>query len=266
MGKKVQFLLPILCVLTGCAVPAPIQELPAAAQAMAMAEPDRVVSPKFFTSTQSIAGCTDELVPYAQLEGGRGGEVWWGRGAEALARRLIAVMPDAFLYSEGASQVAGVVTTHVGFGVSSGSAIMVVPTKLQALRAARSRVPFEMHPQTSIVLSIRDKAAVGALTEGDTVVSIGGWSPVGTVPYEQSNLASQRLALLPGEELEIEWVRSGVGKMTGKVKMLPTDGAHRAISSAAKLLEGFEVRRYSDAAGKPIWGYYNMNPSSQYDM
>lgn len=264
MGTKWNLVAPCLLLFAACVAPAPIQELPAYSQGVALAAPERPARPGVFLASQSVVSCTDELVPYAQIEGTRDGQTWWGRAAEAMALRLISVMPDAFLYLEGSGEVAGVVTTHIGFGVSTGSAIVVVPTKLLALRSARSRLPFELHPQTSIVLSVRDRAAVGQLTEGDTVVSIGGWSPIGKQPYEMSNLAHQRLTLGPGDEMDVEWVRSGAGKMAGKVKLIAVDGGYRSVPSAAKLFDGQEVRHYVDDKGVHSWAYYD--PFTQYGM
>jgi hypothetical protein len=240
-----------------CVAPAPIEELPAFAQGLSMAVPERPSPPNLLDRKAFGLSCTDELVPYAQLDGTRDSQTWWGRAAESLAGRLIRVMPDAFLYSEGVGEVAGVVTTHVGFGVSTGSAYVVVPTRLVALRAARSRLPFELHPLTSMVLRVRDRSAAGQLQEGDTVTSLGGWDPAGKQPYERSNLAHQRLVLGPGDEMDVEWVRAGVGRMSARVRMIDVDGGFRSLPAAAKIFQDYEARHYVDEKGRSTWSYFN---------
>jgi len=240
-----------------CAAPPPIQQLPAYVNAIGLAKPDAPKHPKFFAKSSASVATFDDLVPYAQVQTMRNLVDPWTATAANLASRLIRVMPDAMCYFEGAPEVAGVVSTHIGFGVSTGSAVQFAPATLQAFRVAPSRMPFEMHPETDVVVSVRDKAAVGALTEGDTLTSIGGWNLLSPEPFERSALARRRLELQPGDKLEIEWVRSGVGKMRGDVAMLPLAIAVGSGSDPAPLMADHIVRVYQGDDGAPFWGYYN---------
>lgn len=258
MGRLQALLLVVFgCFVAACAAPPQIQQLPAYGIALGLVDADAPRPPKLFVKGVTPEAVFDDLVPYAQVEGMRNMANTWQSAATALAERLIRVMPDAFCYVEGKPEVAGVVTTHVGFGVSTGSTVQFAPVTMQALRAAPSRMPFELHPETDVVVVVRDKAAVGAMTEGDTLTSVGGWSVLGPEPYAQSVLARRRLELQPGDKLEIEWVRSGVGKMSGSVQMLPLVREGRAVPEAAALLPDHVVRTYRDDAGAPFWGYHN---------
>lgn len=258
MGRlRALFVVVVATLLASCASPPQIQQLPAYVNGIGLAKPDEPKHPRFFVKSSAPAGAFDDLVPYAQVQGLRNLADPWTASAVGLARRLIRVMPDAMCYFEGAPEVAGVVSTHVGFGVSTGSTVQFAPATLQAFRVAPSRMPFEMHPETDVVVSVRDKAAVGALTEGDTLTSIGGWNLLSPEPFELSALARRRLELHPGDKLEIEWVRSGVGKMSGYVSMLPVAVAGGGGFAPAPLLADEIVRVYQGHDGIPFWGYYN---------
>jgi hypothetical protein len=247
----------VLVGLAGCVAPPPIEQLPAYSQAIGIAAADSPQHPLFYLEGQPGTVAHDDLVPYARIVGLRNGGDSPTLSASRLAMRLIRVMPDAFGYAEGAPEVVSVVSAPVGFGVTTGAPVTATRVVLTAYRRAPSRMPFELHPASDVVVGLRDKEAAGDLMHGDTVTSIGGWSLVDGVTFDQSPWARQRLALRPGDSVPVTWVRSGVGAMRGNIRMLDGVGDLRRSRGETVLVSDQVVRVYRDDLGQPFWGYFN---------
>jgi hypothetical protein len=196
----------------------------------------------------------DELVPFELFLTHRGDGIPVINSLRVDLKVLISDMPDAVSYLEGASRVDGVVTQHVGFGVSSGYAVRSVPYRLTVYREAEAVMPFTHIRETGMVTTVADTTAAGGLQEGDFLVQIGGIDAVfkSLQSWAQSPLQGLRLSWRPGDSVQVAWIRPGSGRMEGSIRLLPSARSYRSLPDAIDLKMG-EVGIRKKSNGQSVW-------------
>lgn len=100
------------------------------------------------------------------------------------------------------------------------------------MRALPARLPLRYTPSNGMVVQILDSAAATGLLEGDALVSIGGAPAVPPREWPAWPLYERLLDSGPGDELEVEAVRPGTGRVTGKVRLLPPLAPHLSVADS----------------------------------
>jgi hypothetical protein len=210
--------------------------------------------PKVYLEDQMPDSVFEELVPFE----------WLSRSKEVHTsipyvlrfdlEELISDMPDAVSYAQGQPRVAGVVTQPVGFGVSSGYPVHSIPYRVTAYRECASIMPISYARDTGMVLAVRDAAAAGGIQEGDFLVQIGGVDAVfkSFVAWAQSPLQVLRLTWKAGDSVSVAYIRPGVGRIEGAIKVVPSACSYRAIADSLDLKMG-RIKMRTKSNGQVVW-------------
>ena len=251
-GASLVIALILSVLLSGCASAPQIQPLPARDAAVQIGKPDEPRMPKLFLEDPSNQHVLDELVPYEQVLSNRMDSAVYVLSFRL--EQLIWHMPDAVTYSEGQEQVVGVVSQHVGFGVSTGHAIKAVPYRVVAFREAGAVLPVSFALSTGTVMSVGDPQAAGGIKEGDILVQVAGFGVIepSFQSWMRSMLHVSRLGWRAGDEVEAEWIRPGVGKIQGRLRLLANPCTYRSAQDWVQLDMG-RVQSSQRADGRRGW-------------
>ncbi|MCA8976784.1 MAG: hypothetical protein KDC98_18825 [Planctomycetes bacterium] len=130
---------------------------------------------------------------------------------ETLKRGLA---PDYIVVHEGGSQVTGAVSNYIGFGMSIARPIRRSYADCICYRLAPVALGLMWDDRCMVLVVDEELRAECAIQEGDTVMSIGGLSVRRNNDNPLSDFDAARLALRPGQSVEIVWIRPGTGRMS----------------------------------------------------
>lgn len=218
------------------------------------ARPDVPRMPLVYEEAQVPESVLEELVPFEWCLTSRGDWIPMPTALRSDLRTLISDMPDAVSYSEGPARVDGVVTQHVGFGVSTGVATRSVPYRLTLYREAEAVMPVSCAQGTGMIIKIRDAVAAGGMQEGDFLVQVGDVEVLfkSLEDWAQSPLQALRLSWKPGDAVQVAWIRPGTGRMVGSMKLLPSAKSYRSCAGSIDLKMG-EVNMRTNSNGQVVW-------------
>jgi hypothetical protein len=242
----------LISLLGGCASPRSVTKLPAYDAAIALVDYKSPKMPKIFARGEHTDAVVFELIPYCESEWTRdGGDLT--TTARSGVSTLIYHMPDAVVCSEGRTQVTGVVTTHILFGVSSGGATTATPTAALGYREAPAVLPFQWDLGSTMVRKIHDRSKCGELIEGDTIASVNGID-VTDKQLAYSALAADWIRAKPGSKARVGWIRPGTGRMEGDVEMIANPRTYIAERDFTMPKLG-ELRWHQKENGPPYWHF-----------
>lgn len=218
------------------------------------ARPDAPRMPLVFPEEQVSDLVLEELVPFQWCLTARGDWIPMDSSLRSDLKVIISDMPDALSYSEGQARVDGVVSQHVGFGVSTGYSTRSVPYRLTLYREAEAVMPVRCARETGMIVNIRDAAAAVGMQEGDFLVQIAGIDALfkSDDAWAQSPLQALRLSWKPGDSVQVAWIRPGTGRMEGAMKLLPSAKSYRSSPDAIDLKMG-EVNMRTKSNGQVVW-------------
>ena len=157
------------------------------------------------------------IVPYAIIYAVRDGTTR-GEVAEYLAKKAKeSFAPDLIIFSEGSPTYAGSVYSGGLYGGFSIPVYQQVVTGL-CFRLCQGRIGIRAD-KSNMVVELLENARQSGLLEGDTIVSIGGYS-LDLDSYNSPHYAAA-LTAKPTHEIPIVWIRPGVGRMSGN--LLPAE-------------------------------------------
>jgi hypothetical protein len=177
--------------------------------------------------------------------------------AREATRRLIESRPDAILVVPDRPEMTGVSTSYFANPFAPGI-VMVASANYRtsfvgyAMRAMRARLPFTYHTVTGIVTDIPDKAAAPDLLEGDVLTKIDGADALPPKSWPTWPFYARMLEHSPGDEIQLEWVRAGTGKMTGKARLAAPRSPHRAARDSIDT-EWMPPIEQIDLDGRAAW-------------
>ena len=230
----------LLPIAAGC-VPVQEQSISLAADGLAtrMGPLEQTgTKPKVLVLSELEPATIEELVPY------RGKRVstrtiWKpDRCARELTRRLVESRPDAILVCDREASATGstampVFDPGLAFGVVFTSTTTFSTEVVgYAMRATRARLPFAYNLASGTVVERRDIAACGDILEGDVVTEIGGAPALPPVDRVTWALYPVLLQCSVNDEIPVVWVRAGVGKMQGSVRLIPPAAPHLAVADS----------------------------------
>ncbi|MBL8751398.1 MAG: hypothetical protein JNK78_19730 [Planctomycetes bacterium] len=171
--------------------------------------------------------------------------------------RLVESRPDAILVVPGRTEVVGATTT---FYSNPFVPLMMVSTTPEfstnvvayAMRAMRARLPFRYNTVSGTVLEIFDREATPGLLEGDVLTGIAGADALPPKAWPEWPLYARLLERVPGDVVELAWVRAGTGKMNGTARLLEPVGPHRAAREAIAVSTLGRIEEV-DVGGRLIW-------------
>jgi hypothetical protein len=228
-----------LLLLASCQSMPPMFTLPGEAAAQRLGpDPATKAWPRVFVASHTEESTLAELAPYC----GRHlvftnaySEVSCVRDA---AVSMIEAKPDAVLVLTSAPQISGVnssffvVPFYPGF-VPLTTTTTGTATTAYAMRALRARLPFAYAASTAIVMDVLDRGAVtGGLLEGDVLATIDGAPAIPPKDWPTWTFYARMLEHVPGDAVDVTWVRAGVGKMSGKAKLLPPLAPHLKVADS----------------------------------
>lgn len=133
---------------------------------------------------------------------------------------------DFILVGDQASFRTGTAVHSVGYGSAFAHATYGTSVNATAYRVAPAKMGFGTDT-SGMINAISNKSLLAAgLLEGDTLVSING------VPASldvRSRHYPMALALEPGDDIAIVWIRPGTGRMTGTGQALENPPTHLAM-------------------------------------
>lgn len=256
------YVLLVITALTACTATKPWPEIPLPGRVAADAlgpHQETKLWPRVFVSDAVKEEALVDLAPFAARSG-----VYSGFNQEfatqAAVRQVIEFRPDVILVSLGQPKVTGVSTTLVPWPspfmplLPINSTQGATPATAFAMRAMPVRLPFRYNVNTGTVLDVPMREAVeGGLLEGDTLTTIDGASAIPPKRWAEWEYYARMLARKPGDTVPLEWVRAGVGKMRGTVRL---DAAEQPFLDAADSIDVSympEVREEVDPNGRPTW-------------
>lgn len=225
--------------------------------------PNDLARPKFLLPDSAESAVLQELVPFQVLEMVLEGP----RSAESCAHfaidRLVRDRPDAILVYPEASKVTGV-QNHLVYSPFVGMVSFATPTSSTAvvgyaMRAARARLPFDHDLVTGMVLTIHDRAACADLLEGDTITAIAGEPARPPKRWPEWTLYPHLLALVPGGEVHVAWIRPGTGRMQATMRALPPRSPHRAAVDSIDTRWMPPIETTTDERGRVSWRLRHSN-------
>ncbi|MBL8755996.1 MAG: hypothetical protein JNK15_22060 [Planctomycetes bacterium] len=248
----------LLALLAGCATPReyPIS-VPAETIGIQLGPAAATQSwPRVFVSGQVEDSALIELVPYVgkrMVLNGAASEV---RCAQWACQRLIETRPDAVFAIPSSPQITGVSSSVFAtpFGTVPVTTVDQSTTFVAfAMRAMPAALPFTYNLVSGTVLDVVDKTAIkGGMLEGDTITKIDGADPLPPKDWPKWQYYSRILQHAPGDEVAIEWVRSGTGKMSGTVRLCAPRQPHLAVPDSIDVRFMPEIEE-AEVDGRFVW-------------
>tara|TARA_R110002096_G_scaffold63989_5_gene156428 strand:+ start:534 stop:1337 length:804 start_codon:yes stop_codon:yes gene_type:complete len=213
--------------------------------------------PKFFLVDEVAEASLAEMVPFERLEMVLNGRRSAEKCSHFAIARLIVNRPDAILVYPSSSEVTGVTTNFIytpWTGMfTTASAQSQTGLVAYAMRAARCRLPFQMDRPSGFVRAIHDRDAVPGLLDGDTITLIQGRDSRVPKEWPTWGFYGSWLDLSPGDSIEVEWIRSGKGKMSGVAKMIDPLSPHLQAGDSISTKWMPQVRDWQDEDGNAKW-------------
>lgn len=130
---------------------------------------------------------------------------------EVLRRDL---RPDVILFEPRGSHYAGSVSQHIGFGIMTSTPVHAFTADAHCLRLNRASLGITIDDHQMVTFASDDLRQECGIQEGDTLLSMGGKSvkPNGA---GESPCSTDRLQLVPGNQVKFVWIRPGTGRMEG---------------------------------------------------
>jgi hypothetical protein len=139
--------------------------------------------------------------------------------------------PDFIMFaSRGAANV-GTVTQHVGFGVYSSSPVYRPQASAWCCRIAPSYTGMSFD-KNCMVVGVEEWARPCGIQEGDTLISIAGAGVKSPSEERVPEWSVKRLALKPGTDVKVIWIRPGSGRMEGMLTL----GDPKPMTSAPSIV------------------------------
>lgn len=212
----------LILVLTACALTPACNNLKHTKCAnfdLAMQRPAKTDNPPVF-HVSGVPHNLPESTPYVILKGDFDGGTDEGH-ASLLKRHAknLGFAPDYLIYAPQGSAYAGTVSTYIGFGVSTSSAV----TRPQGIAYCMRELGFSTGlrwDDRNMVTEVSDKARSIGILEGDTLVSIAG-SAVSFSGSQASPWSTESLRWKPGDIVKLIWIRPGTGRMEGELALDP---------------------------------------------
>lgn len=215
--------------------------------------------PRVFLAATVDEAALEELAPFAGVVVALNGNNPGGqRCAAACVHHVIGHRPDAILVSP----QAGEVTTSVAFYSSpfvpmafhfSNQTHVTTPVVAYAMRALRCRLPFAYNKNTGTVMDVQRDAVAGGLLEGDVLSTIDGAAALPPKDWPSWSLYVRLLSRSPGEQVPVEWVRAGVGKMSGTATLQMPRSPHLDFMDSVDVSFMPEVVEHLDENGRTTW-------------
>lgn len=227
--------------------------VPACATARTDVEPLRYFDACTATATPDVktraCGVTElpsdrpAMVPYAVVNA-VGTKSSSGIRQQIFGRIQLLKWPDLIVFEDRGQIATGSISTHYGWGIWGNQTTYANQVQALAFRLAPVSLGIEID-DNRMVVALSDPARASGITEGDTVVTVGGKR------WERGErwYASPHFELLlegtPGERVPLVWIRQGTGRMEGEIELQPNHrGALDEIDLAA------ETFQYTPKAGR----------------
>lgn len=169
------------------------------------------------------------LVPYAVI-GALAGEGSKNLAARAIWRKASAINADVVIVESAGTVYGGSVSQYVGYGAAVSTPVYEHMYRGTCFKLAPFRLGLTFNSK-AMVVTASDEARQAGVLEGDTLLAVSGLAVELEGPAMSPHLDMYRRHKA-GDEIELVWIRPGVGRMSGKLRALSNDGSYLDVPSS----------------------------------
>ena len=213
IGRLVLFATTLLCVTACTSIDTRLRKLPAYSAARSL--PAREQPVVFFRA--GVDELFPTVIPYALITASGGLQ---RDRFVAVRDRAHAEAADVVFFEEHEPRHVGEVGIYWGYGVSTSESVYRGTSSGLCCRLASATLGI-VTDDTNMVMTLPPEIRQSGIQEGDSLLSVNGipWSS-----RADSALWRLYVKLSPGDEVELVWLRPGIGRMAGRARALTNEG------------------------------------------